>query len=795
MKAENCLRKCAVISLFFFAVGFALPRTIQQTIEPGAQAASSITANSDKVRSLIPGPQGQESSPFTSQGFSRINSLTFATGEDKAACAVIDQAAGFAYFGLQTIPGRIVKVRLSDFTRVGALTFNPGEEHVASALIDPAAGFAYFGTFNGGNATGIVVKVRLSDFTRVGALTLNEILGTAAVIDSSAGFAYFGSSTNPYKLIKVRLSDFTEVGTLTLNSGELPSSAVIDTAAGFAYFGTQPDVGPNPGVIVKIRLSDFTRVGSLTVNPGEKGLISAVIDTPAGFAYFGSLTDTQFVSNIGVIVKVRLSDFTEVGSLTLNSTERFPAAAVIDTSAGFAYFGTITSPGIVVKVRLSDLARIDAITLNSGENSLFPAVIDNSAGFAYFGALTSPGQVIKLDVSDGAAALPTVQFSAPSYSIGEGDLRANIAVTRSGDTSASTTVDYRTVDADTFALPCSAKQGEAYGRCDFATVAGTLSFAAGEVSKSFSVPIIDDSYAEGTEGFSVALSNPSGAILGSPMTATVIITDNEMVDGPNPIFQTNPAGVSFFVRQHYLDFLGREPEPGEPWSAILNGCANQFNTDPNSPSANCDRITVSGDFFGSPEFKTKGIYVIDFYRVAFNSLPTYSEFAQDLASVTGATAAETNAKRAAFAAKFVQRPEFTNIYGAQTNTNFVNALMAGSQGQNYNLSSITTPDPANPDGPNKVTLTTADLINQLNGGTLTRAQVLRAIVQSDQITQNLESVNAFVASQYYGYLRRTPDNGGFNSWVTYLKNHPDDFRTMINGFLNSNEYRLRFGPL
>src|SRR5262249_31422548 len=152
----------------------------------------------------------------------------------------------------------------------------------------------------------------------------------------------------------------------------------------------------------------------------------------------------------------------------------------------------------------------------------------------------------------------------------------------------------------------------------------------------------------------------------------------------------------------------------------------------------------------------------------------------------------------AYANNFVQRPEFTTIYGAMTNTQYVNALMSGGQGQAYNLTSIHTPNPANPDDPsdgNKVTLTTSDLINGLNGATLTRAQVLRAIAQSDQISLQLEAVNAFVASQYYGYLRRTPDIGGFNGWVTYLRNNPTDFRTMVHGFLDSPEYRLRFGPL
>ena len=309
------------------------------------------------------------------------------------------------------------------------------------------------------------------------------------------------------------------------------------------------------------------------------------------------------------------------------------------------------------------------------------------------------------------------------------------------------------------------------------------------------MPIINDSYAEGNETFGLNLSNSAGANLSAPTTTTVTINDNESVDGPNPMLQTNAAAVTLFVRQHYLDFLGREPEPGEPWSAILNGCSDQFNTNPGSPAINCDRIFVSGSFFGSPEFKDKGFYIIGMYRVAFNRLPTYVEFSTDLASISGTTAAEVFAKRAAYANSFVGRTEFTGIYGAMTNTQFVNALMSGAQGQNYNLTSITTRDPASPDIGAKITLTTADLINRLTAGTMTKGQVLRAIAQSDEITLNKEAVNAFVASQYYGYLRRTPDTVGFNGWVTYLQNNPNDFRTMVNGFVNSPEYRSRFGPV
>jgi hypothetical protein len=321
-------------------------------------------------------------------------------------------------------------------------------------------------------------------------------------------------------------------------------------------------------------------------------------------------------------------------------------------------------------------------------------------------------------------------------------------------------------------------QGGAYARCDYATSLDTLTFAAGETTKTFQIPIINDAFHEADETFSIVLNNPVGATLGTPSTAVVTINDNDAVTGANPIFNT-----PFFVRQHYLDFLSREPEPGEPWSAVLNNCSDINN----NPA--CDRLTVSGAFFGSPEFQLKGYFVYRFYKLAFNRLPTYPEIVNDMRAVTGATPTEVFQKKAAFTNAFVLRTEFVNGYNNLNNANYVSTLMV-----RYGLTQITTPDPANPDGPNKVTLTSAGLTSQLDAMTLTRAQVLRAIADSDQVF-GLEFNQAFVAMQYYGYLRRAPDPNGYNSWLIYLNTHPNDSRTMVHGFMDSNEYRLRFGPL
>jgi Matrixin len=248
--------------------------------------------------------------------------------------------------------------------------------------------------------------------------------------------------------------------------------------------------------------------------------------------------------------------------------------------------------------------------------------------------------------------------------------------------------------------------------------------------------------------------------------------------------ELNPIDRSdFFVTQQYLDFLFRQPDQAgfNAWMNVLNNCSDVNN------NPNCDRILVSSSFFGSPEFQLKGYFVYRFYKLAFNRLPTYAEVIPDMISLTGQTQAEVFQKRTAFVNNFVQRPAFVSLYGAMSNTDFVNTLMA-----RYSLTSIITPDPQNPDGTTKVTLTNADLTNGLNAGTLTRAQVVRAIADSDQVF-NLEYNQAFVYMQYVGYLRRDPEPGGYNAWLNYLNTHPTDSRTMVNGFMNASEYRMRFG--
>ena len=373
-----------------------------------------------------------------------------------------------------------------------------------------------------------------------------------------------------------------------------------------------------------------------------------------------------------------------------------------------------------------------------------------------------------------------IQFAAATYTVMEGMERTTepasltITATRSGDLSGAASVEYRTVDLPA-AVRCDAVNGTAYHRCDYATTRGTLRFNAGESAKTISVSITDDSHVEGNETFQLVLENPAGAAFGGQTTASVTILDNDTdATAANLIDAAN-----FFTRQQYVDFLGRVPEQSgfDAWLAVLNTCGTGAGDRGRNPA--CDRLIVSTSFFWSDEFmRFKGYYVYRFYEAAFNRRPTYQEFVRDLQRVTGETAADTIARQAVFATEFTQRAEFRPTYDALPLSDYVNALFTTAE--IGDRTAITQQD--------GTTLTRA----QLSDGSRTRAVVLREIVDSREVAA-IHFNRAFVAAQYFGYLRRDPEESGYTNWVTVINANPQNFRQMVNGFVNSTEYRLRFG--
>ncbi len=245
-------------------------------------------------------------------------------------------------------------------------------------------------------------------------------------------------------------------------------------------------------------------------------------------------------------------------------------------------------------------------------------------------------------------------------------------------------------------------------------------------------------------------------IYGEPQTVQTVPTST------NPIDET-----PFFVRQQYIDFLNREPDIAgfNAWVSVLNNCPDRIN----DPS--CDRVTVSAAFARSPEFRLKAEFAIRFYIASFNRLPTYREFVYDVSNLNGATSAEVFANIARFPGDFTLREEFRTTFDALTNAAFVDRLIANAG----------------------VAISNRDqLVADLNSGTKTRAQVLREIVDNTAFAQAATN-RAYVLSQYFGYLRRDPDPAGFTNFLNFLNANPSNFREVTRSFVDSIEYRARFG--
>ncbi|MCA1616636.1 MAG: GDSL-type esterase/lipase family protein [Acidobacteria bacterium] len=363
-----------------------------------------------------------------------------------------------------------------------------------------------------------------------------------------------------------------------------------------------------------------------------------------------------------------------------------------------------------------------------------------------------------------------VRFAAPVFIAVEGEPRATVRLTRL-NSDVPVFVDFTTAD-DPAAVPCPTANGTAYARCDYATTVETVLFERGEAEKTITIPVFNDSHVEGTERFPLRIDLPGvGGIVLSAL-AEVQIQDNDFAGAPNPV-----NDHAFFVRQQYLDFLAREPEPSglQAWLGVLNNCPNAFNHDAASLSARCDRNLVSSSFFRSPEFQTKGLLVYKYYAATFGRAPQYAEMIADMRRLSGPTAEEVEARRFGFMNAWADRQEFELRYPSTlTDAEFVDKLIL--------TAGVAPGGAASRDA----------LVAALQSRAKTRAEVVRAFVEHPAVDAAFFN-RAFVATQYFGYLRRTPEEPGYTNWLNYLNANPADFYTMVNGFLYSREYELRFG--
>jgi hypothetical protein len=309
------------------------------------------------------------------------------------------------------------------------------------------------------------------------------------------------------------------VGTVTVDYASAPGSATPDVD--YTNVGGTLTFGPG----IASRTFTVPIVNDTLFEAAES--VALLLNNPTGGALLGPLsTSTITIVDNDPPGAIRFSAATYsvseagVATITVQRTGGGTASAVTVDYA--------TGPGGTATAGTDYLTAVGTLTFNANEaskaftvpilndaadesNETVSLALSNPTGGATLG---TPSTAVLTIVDDDVPG--PITFSAPSYTVLETGGLALIKVTRTGGAS-GVTVDFTTAD------------GSATAPADYTAVAQTLSFQAGETSKTIAIPIIDDATREGNETVRLILSNPTGgATLGTYAQAVLTITDNEV---------------------------------------------------------------------------------------------------------------------------------------------------------------------------------------------------------------------------------------------------------------------------
>ncbi|HKQ51128.1 MAG TPA: hypothetical protein VJT74_02075, partial [Pyrinomonadaceae bacterium] len=194
--------------------------------------------------------------------------------------------------------------------------------------------------------------------------------------------------------------------------------------------------------------------------------------------------------------------------------------------------------------------------------------------------------------------------------------------------------------------------------------------------------------------------------------------------------------------RQFVDLLGREPEAAE-----LSALVRKLNECP-AGDATCDRQAVSAGLLLSDEYQSKSRLVYGLYKIVLGREPHYREFVREMRSAS--EAAELR----------LYTEQWLTAQGAKTGREFLNSvrLSAGLEAGDAALKGRT------------------------------RAELLMNVIAGDSVRTKLRA-ESLVLIHYFTYLRREPDDEGRRAWAEAA----GDVLSLVSGFINSPEYRQRFG--
>ena len=558
----------------------------------------------------------------------------------------------------------------------------------------------------------------------------------------------------------------------TLEPGE-PAHATFPGGASVWYSWTSP---VNGSVVFDTFSSDYDTTLAAYTGPAvnQLTLLAEQDDTDTAGGHIQSRI--SFPVQAGTTYRIQVDGYDgDTGSIVLS----WNAIGTVPTPVGYSVTGRVVDPdgSPLANVRLS----LDGPNLTNSFPHL--PVTTDANGVYQFSLLTGGGNyTVRPDDSRYTFGPTTAVFNNISSN------QTNVNFTATAPASITGTAS--------IAGSAAPLQGVAVGVYGFGPKrllkqtttdsTGRWSFTGLTLGQTYSFVFIKSGYTFDPQSFDGVLSS------------TPYNIGNVIATPANPIDASD-----FFVTQHYRDFLGREPDAAGLafWTNEIESCGFDLQC------RQIKRINVSGAFFLSIEFRETGYLVERMYKAAYGDTTEVStglvipiirrqEFLDDTPLVRGTVVvgvgnwlAELEANKAAYAQTFVQRQRFTDAFPSTMSPSAFVAKL------NTNVGGALTQAEAD-------SIAAEMSANMANGSASSaRAVALRRVAENAEFDRR-EKSRAFVLMQYYGYLRRNPNDapelnlnyGGWNFWLGKLNGANGDFvrAEMVKAFLDATEYRNRF---
>lgn len=259
------------------------------------------------------------------------------------------------------------------------------------------------------------------------------------------------------------------------------------------------DADPDGNQTLHLRLREVTGGAKLGA---VSNAVLTILDDESSFAFTNGVYNFSEAGPVATVNVIR-SGFAGASATVNYTTGGGEAQAGSDYAAtnGMLSFG----PGVTIR---TITVKIFNDTLDE-TNEAFGISLNNPTGGAQLGALATATVLITDNDTGG-----TIQFSAANYSAAEGTPAASVKVVRTGGLASGVTVHLESSD------------GSATSGVDYTALSTNLTFNAGELSKTVTVPILSDALVETNETVNLTLNNPSGgASIGATNIAILTIVN------------------------------------------------------------------------------------------------------------------------------------------------------------------------------------------------------------------------------------------------------------------------------